>query len=239
MVYVRVFFVILWLLISFGVGFLATLFRWGDLNLNQFAAGLFGRGALKICGITLEKEGFSEIEKPQPCIYVANHQSVLDILTFGTIYPKNSVIIAKKEIAWIPILNLYYIGAGNILIDRKKRRSAFQSISQAVKRVKEDGASVWVFAEGTRNRKRDKEVMLPLKKGAFHLAVETQRPIVPIVSGPIDHVVNMEKHMLKPGVVKLKCLPPIETKGLTAADVEALAEKTRKLMIEAILGLQT
>ena len=239
MVYLRVFLVLVWLMISFGMGFIASLFRWGDINLNQFTAGTFGRGGLKICGITLDKQGFSEIEKHQPCIYVANHQSALDILTFGTIYPRNSVVIAKKEIAWIPILNLYYVAAGNILIDRQKRNSAFASINQAAKKVREKGASVWLFAEGTRNRKRDKEVMLPMKKGAFYLAIETQCPIVPIVSGPIDHVINVKKHMLKPGVVKLRALPPIETKGMTSADVDALAEKTRNVMVEAILGLQT
>jgi lysophosphatidate acyltransferase len=239
MVYLRVFLVLVWLMISFGMGFIASLFRWGDINLNQFTAGIFGRGALKICGITLDKEGFSEMEKHQPCIYVANHQSALDILTFGSVYPRNSVIIAKKEIAWIPVLNLYYVAAGNILIDRKKRNSAFASINQAAKKVREKGASIWLFAEGTRNRKRDKEVMLPMKKGAFYLAIETQCPIVPIVSGPIDHVMDWKKRLLRPGVVKLRVLPPIETKGMTPADVDALAEKTRNVMVEAILGLQT
>jgi 1-acyl-sn-glycerol-3-phosphate acyltransferase len=239
MVYLRISLVIVWMLISFGIGFLASLFRWGDINLNQFTAGLFGRTALKILDIRLEKEGFQEVEKHQPCIYVANHQGALDILTFGTIYPRNSIVIAKKEIAYIPILNLYYMGAGNILIDRQKQKRAFSSLAQAAKSVKEKGASVWLFPEGTRNRHRDREIMLPLKKGAFHLAVEAQVPIVPIVSGPISHVIDWKKKILKPGVVRLKALPPIETRGLTAKDVEALAEKTRSIMIEAIRGLPT
>jgi 1-acyl-sn-glycerol-3-phosphate acyltransferase len=237
--FLKVFLVLIWMIVSFGVGFFLALFRWGDLNINQFSAGLFGRGGLRILGIRLEKQGFSEIEKHQPCIYVANHQGALDILTFGTIYPKNSVVIAKREIAYIPVLNLYYIGAGNILIDRKKRQSAFASIEKAAQAVKEKKACVWLFPEGTRNRHRDVQTMLPLKKGAFYLAITTQVPIVPLVSGPISQVIDWKKGILRKGVVKMKALSPIETKGLTVADIDMLMEKTRVLMIEAIRGLET
>jgi 1-acyl-sn-glycerol-3-phosphate acyltransferase len=203
--YLKVAAVLIWMLISFGLGFLISLFRWGDLRINQFTSGLFGRGALRILGIRLEKQGFSEIEKHQPCIYVANHQGALDIATFGTVCPKNVVVIAKKEISYIPILNLYYIGAGNILIDRKKKQSAFASLEKAAAAIREKKACIWLFPEGTRNRHRDEQIMLPLKKGAFHLAIST----------------------------------PIETKGLTLNDIDALAEKTRGLMIEAIRSLET
>jgi 1-acyl-sn-glycerol-3-phosphate acyltransferase len=235
--YIKLFLVVIWMMISFGLGFLISIFRWGDLNINKFTAGLFGRGGLRILGIRLEKSGFEHCEDHQPCIYLANHQGALDILTFGTVYPRNCVVVAKKEISWVPVLNVFYIGAGNILIDRKKKTSAHASIASAVKRVKQNGASVWLFPEGTRNRHRDQEVMLPLKKGAFHLAIEAQVPIVPLVSGPIAHVVDTKKKVLKPGVVQLKALAPIETRGLTIQDVDALAEKTRALMIEAILSL--
>jgi 1-acyl-sn-glycerol-3-phosphate acyltransferase len=237
--FVKVFVLLVWMMIAFGMGFFLCLFRWGDLNINQFTAGLFGRVGLKILGIRLDKLGFSEIEKHQPCIYVANHQGALDILTFGTIYPRNAVIIAKKEIAYIPVLNLYYTGAGNILIDRKKKQSAFASIEKAARVVKEKNACIWLFPEGTRNRHRDEHVMLPLKKGAFHLAISCQIPVVPLVSGPISQVVDWEKGVLRSGVVKLRALPPIETTGLTLADIDMLAEKTQSLMIEAIRGLET
>jgi 1-acyl-sn-glycerol-3-phosphate acyltransferase len=237
--YLKVAAVLIWMLISFGLGFLISLFRWGDLRINQFTSGLFGRGALRILGIRLEKQGFSEIEKHQPCIYVANHQGALDIATFGTVCPKNVVVIAKKEISYIPILNLYYIGAGNILIDRKKKQSAFASLEKAAAAIREKKACIWLFPEGTRNRHRDEQIMLPLKKGAFHLAISTQVPVVPLVSGPISHVVDWEKGILRKGVIKLIALPPIETKGLTLNDIDALAEKTRGLMIEAIRSLET
>jgi 1-acyl-sn-glycerol-3-phosphate acyltransferase len=237
--YFKVTAILIWMMISFGIGFLISLVKWGDLGINQFTAGLFGRVSLKILGIRLEKQGFSEIEKHQPCIYVANHQGALDIINFGTVCPKNVVVIAKKEISYIPILNLYYFGAGNILIDRKKKQSAFASLEKAAKAITEKKACVWIFPEGTRNRHRDEQIMLPMKKGAFHLAISTQVPIVPLVSGPISHVVDWKKGILRSGVVKLKALPPIETKGLTLNDIDALADKTRNLMIEAIRGLET
>ena len=37
--------------------------------------------------------------------------------------------------------------------------------------IRSKGVSVWVYPEGTRNRKGG---LLPFKKGAFHLAIQAQ-----------------------------------------------------------------
>jgi lysophosphatidate acyltransferase len=235
MFYLRFVCITLWLFICFGTGFIACLFRWGDINLNRYTAQMFGRGALWLLGIRVDVENLGELTKHQPCVYVANHQGALDIPTFGSFYPANTVVIAKKEISYIPILNLYFVAAGNILVDRQKRTNAVASLSKAVATVKKRGASIWIFAEGTRNR--TDQVMLPLKKGAFHMAVETQVPIVPIVSAPIKTVFDRKAKHLVGGTLKMKVLPPISTVGLTSADVDRLAEQTRNQMIEAIHSL--
>jgi lysophosphatidate acyltransferase len=227
----------LWLMISFGTGFILCIFKWGDLRINRFTARLFGRPLLWLLGIKLEVENFENIEKHQPCIYVANHQGALDIVTFGAIYPNNTVVIGKKEISYIPVLNVYFVAAGNILVDRKKRSSAVASLGKAINAIRKRDASVWIFPEGTRNRTEN--VMLPLKKGAFYMAVEAQIPVVPVVSGSLKSVFNRAERRLMRGTLKMKVLPPIPTTGLTSSDVEALSQRVHSIMVEAVRGLSS
>lgn len=42
-----------------------------------------------------------------PAVYVCNHQSSLDIMVMGAVYPKNTSIVAKKEIKYYPFLGWF------------------------------------------------------------------------------------------------------------------------------------
>lgn len=42
-----------------------------------------------------------------PAVYVCNHQSSLDIMVMGAVYPKNTSIVAKKELKYYPFLGWY------------------------------------------------------------------------------------------------------------------------------------
>lgn len=43
--------------------------------------------------------------------------------------------------------------------------------------------------------------MLPFKKGAFHLAIQAQVPIVPVVVANYSDVLNLKKKMFNKGVI--------------------------------------
>src|SRR4051794_17589912 len=95
--------------------------------------------------------------------------------------------------------------------------------------------SLWLFPEGTRARLTTAD-LLPFKKGAFHLAVKAQAPIVPVVVGNYTKIYNSKKHIFSAGRMRVRILPPIETKGLTGSheDVEALLNTTREAMLKAL-----
>jgi lysophosphatidate acyltransferase len=145
------------------------------------------------------------------------------------------IIIAKKEIIWVPFFGLFFKGAGNILIDRKNRAQSASGLSQAVRAIHEKGAQIYIFPEGTRNR--TSEPMLPFKKGAFHMAIAAQVPVVPFVCSPVKHLVNWKEKKMRPGRVILKALDPVPTAGMTSADVDRLTNQVRELMLEALRGL--
>jgi lysophosphatidate acyltransferase len=126
--------------------------------------------------------------------------------------------------------------SNTVFIDRRDRTSAVAAFSDAAKHMRDKRQSVFIFPEGTRSY-YDKPDLLPFKKGAFHLAIEAQVPIVPMVCGNYSHVLNLKQLKFVSGRIPVKVLPAIETKGLTAADVPDLMEKVRNQMLATIKEL--
>lgn len=79
--------------------------------------------------------------------------------------------------------------------------------------------------------------MLPFKKGAFHLAVQAQVPIVPVVSANYSSILSFKKLYFHGGRIPVRVLRPVETKGLGAADVDDLMKYVREEMLSALKEL--
>jgi 1-acyl-sn-glycerol-3-phosphate acyltransferase len=235
MIYLRWILIVIWLSLCCIAGFAFCLVRWGNPSNGHWFAKLFSWGAIRLASLHIEYDGLENLESHRPCIYVANHQSGLDMATFGSIYPKNTVAIGKKELLWIPFFGILFFASGNIMINRQKRVRAIAGLAQAVDAVRRTGVSVWIFPEGTRNR--TEELLQPFKKGAFYMAIQAGVPIVPIVSSPLKNVVSWKERQFRGGRVRIRILPPVETSGLGDADVESLMRDVREKMIEAIRGL--
>ncbi|KAL6061420.1 1-acylglycerol-3-phosphate O-acyltransferase [Balamuthia mandrillaris] len=220
-------FMYFWMVCWFGV--LLSIFRWKNTQNNCTLARALGKVVLPIGSLRLKAEGLHHLEEHKPAIYVANHQSNCDVAVYGSICPTNTVSIAKASLRWVPVFGYLLEAGGNIMINRANRDKAISSLDAAVERIKQDGVSVWVFPEGTRNKKNANK-LLPFKKGAFHMAVQAQCPIVPIVASPYKHLIDFRKGEWRGGVIHAKVLPPIPTKGMTAADVDSLLERVQQQM---------
>lgn len=239
MYFVRMFLILMWVGVACIICLFMCLFRWGDLNLDRDVGRLLSWGILKVTRIRVECEGREHLTSSQPCVYAVNHQSALDVATFGALVPGQTIIIGKKELKWVPFFGLVFVASGNVTIDRGNRRQAFAGLSRVVKAIQAKRASVIIFPEGTRNRKM--EGLLPFKKGAFYMAVEAQIPVVPVICSSLAPILGTGtgKRTLRPAVVKYRVLPPIPTQGLTIRDVEKLMQDTREKMVEALHGLET
>lgn len=59
-----------------------------------------------IMGYKIKLEGAEHLNQ-RPAIIVGNHQSFLDILYLGRMMPQSSVIMAKRELKWMPLLGQF------------------------------------------------------------------------------------------------------------------------------------
>lgn len=123
-----------------------------------------------------------------------------------------------------------------VFIERKSREQAVAAFAKAAEQMHSHKQSVYIFPEGTRSYYEHPD-LLPFKKGAFHLAVQAQVPIIPVVVANYSNVLNVKKKMFRQGTIPARVLEPIETKGKTKEDVDALLELTRSRMLAELKSL--
>ncbi|KAF2263269.1 1-acylglycerol-3-phosphate O-acyltransferase [Lojkania enalia] len=182
------------------------------------------------------RRGGEEALLTRPAIFVGNHQTELDVLMLGCTFPKYTSVTAKSSLRWVPFLGWFMALSKTVFIDRANRTTARAAFDGAAKTIREERQNVFIFPEGTRSY-AENPMLLPFKKGAFHLAVQAQVPIVPIVVANYSHVLNIKKRRFVPGVIDVSVLPAIPTLGLTTADVDALCTRTRDAMLAELLRL--
>lgn len=229
--YGKLFLMLIWLMIaSFGAIPLGIV-RWKNTKNNHLFARVYCWGAKQIMGIRTELYGKENL-KIRPAIFVANHQSGLDLATLGDVCPPGTVVVGKKELRYIPFFGFMFEAFGNVLIDRADRTNALSGLNAAVIEMKRKGLSGWVFPEGTRNASG--KGLLPFKKGAFYMAIQAQVPIVPVVCSRLENLVDFKQKYARSGCLTIQALPPISTQGMTNGDVTKLLEKTREVMLAAM-----
>lgn len=123
-----------------------------------------------------------------------------------------------------------------VFIKRTNRTSALAAFDTAARDMKDTRQSVFIFPEGTRSYAAT-PMLLPFKKGAFHLAIQGQVDIVPIVVENYAHVLDLKAKIFRRGVIKIKVLKPVPTKGLSAQDVDHLCTSVRDRMLVELEAL--
>lgn len=143
----------------------------------------FGRRVVEVLDVDLHATGAERVPQ-RAVVYMSNHQSHLDIpILYATLPSPTIRMLAKKELFQIPLWGRGLRAAEFVEVDRANHSRAVQSIEHAAELIR-NGVSIWMAPEGTRSR--DGRIG-KLKKGGFHLAKETQTPIVPVaIRGTID-----------------------------------------------------
>ncbi|XP_030626000.1 1-acyl-sn-glycerol-3-phosphate acyltransferase beta [Chanos chanos] len=187
-----------------------------------------------LLGLRFEVSGWEHLQMDGPYVIISNHQSSLDVLGLMEVLPDRCTMIAKKELIYAGTVGIICWLGGIVFINRQKTSDAKSVMADAAKTMLKEQIRLWVFPEGTRNQKGD---LLPFKKGAFHLAVQAQVPIIPIVFSSYSNFYLRKEREFKSGTISLKVLPKIETKGLTSDDVSSLSDQSYAIMRSTFLEI--
>ncbi|KFQ90418.1 1-acyl-sn-glycerol-3-phosphate acyltransferase alpha, partial [Phoenicopterus ruber ruber] len=182
-------------------------------------------------GIKMQVWGSEHLNIKEPYVIVCNHQASLDLMGMVEVIPDRCVPIAKKELMYMGTVGWACWLSGIIFIDRHKREDAIDVISQTARTMRRENLRVLIFPEGTRNQDK---TMLPFKRGAFHLAVQAQVPIFPMVISPYWDFFSSKDKKFTSGTCTIRILPKVETQGLTPKDVPELTETVRQAMADAL-----
>jgi len=166
-----------------------------------------------------------------PAVITMNHQSNFDPLLQGPAFPKNTIIIGKKELLKIPLWGRLFKTTNNIIVDRGKPGKNGVGVDEAISRLINDDSYVWIFPEGTRSHG---QTLGPFKRGAFVMAIEAQTPIIPMVSKPMRDVLDIQKKRARGGEYEIKILPPISTVGMTLENLSSLITQSETLYADTI-----
>jgi 1-acyl-sn-glycerol-3-phosphate acyltransferase len=192
----------------------------------------WGRFLVRAAGIDLRTENVERIDPKQRYILVANHYSYLDIPCIVAAIPQPIRFMAKVSLFKIPIFGWSLGRAGFIPIDRKNRRTAVKSFDLAAERIRK-GNTIVIFPEEGRSKTR---AMRPFQRGAFLLALKSEKTIVPIAIDSTFDVFPVGAKRVTPGRVTIRVGTPIETAGRSLRDKGALLDEARTQVETMLFG---
>lgn len=197
----------------------------GIINQKMWLYPLARWGAkvwLNASGSNVKVSGQENLDANRSYVFISNHRSYLDTATLFFYTGHKMGLVAKKELLKVPIFGqgMHYVNI--FAIDRSNPERAKRSLEKA-KKVMGSGFSFGVFVEGTRAMPGE---LLPFKKGAFHLAVQTNAAIVPVAIKNTDWMMGKRTGVAYSGTIEMILLPPIETND----DIMTLLHKTRSVI---------
>ena len=192
----------------------------------------WAKGILHVTGVQLTVDGLENIPKNTACVFVGNHRSYYDIPLLLAALDTPHGILAKEELEKIPLLNRWMKLLGCVFVQRDDVRASVRALNDATAIV-EGGRSFVIFPEGTRY-KGEEGGAGEFKAGAFRIAVKTGAPVVPVAVTGARALFESNGNRCRPGSVRIKIMPPIQTAGMSKAEQKQLPDAVRQSILAAL-----
>tara|TARA_Y100001968_G_C19433172_1_gene758179 strand:+ start:2261 stop:2968 length:708 start_codon:yes stop_codon:yes gene_type:complete len=165
----------------------------------------------------------NKIPTDRTYIIMMNHTSFADV--FFSVQPllgKYTAILASFNFK-IPIWGTMLRSFKAIPVYRKDRKKAIEAIKNAEIIIKDLGYHIVLFPEGTRttNGKLQK-----FKKGGFHMALNTQVPILPVVVKGGFKFKPKTRWYIQPSIIDIEVGKPIEISQYSIENLDQLINDT-------------
>lgn len=202
--------------------------RGGGGGVYDWATQDWSRWVLRAAGTPVDVEGLDRVPRDQPVVYASNHSSMFDIWALAATLPGSTRMVAKQELARIPLLGRAMLAAGHVTIDRFNKARAFGAYERAARTIR-GGVSALVFPEGTRSRTGE---LLPFKNAPFGLAIAAQVPLVPVYVHNTFQILPKGAWRLRRRPIRIRIGEPIPTAGMTLDDRERLQRLARAAILD-------
>lgn len=180
------------------------------------AARFWSKFTLWLFGIRVSVAGLEHLDPAKRYVYVSNHASMFDIPAIFVAIPDDIRIVLKKELTRVPLWGWALKVGPYISIDRFNAKEAMGSLDRALETIRR-GASVLVFAEGTRSLDGK---LQPFKRGAFALAARSGVPIVPVTINNSFNILPKGSLKIQPADIRIVVDKPIESAGVAGKEDE-------------------
>lgn len=225
--------VIIATIIAGSLAILVSIFNRYSSIIYKYITRYWSKIILITANIKAEISGEENIKPNTSYMVICNHQSHMDIPVLVYHLPLRLTFMAKKELFKIPFFGWGMQAAGILKIDRSNQQKAIQTLKKAENIILEKNFSVMAFPEGTRSN--DGEIHA-FKKGSFVMAMNTGLQVLPVsIRGTYD-ILPKKKLTIKPGKVRVKIYPSIESKDYNFETRNKLVEKVHQIIVEGFYG---
>ena len=165
-------------------------------------------------------------------VVVANHQTTGDIYLLCNV-PWDMRWVTKVELMqYVPFFGQLLWLSGDIPVKRGNKASVVRMMEKC-RETLTNGLSVMIFPEGTRTKSRQ---LGPFKDGAFRMAIESGRPILPLTISGTKLMWPRGTYCLGEATGTIRIHPAVPTEGLTLDDLPRLKAEVRQVMLDALVA---
>ena len=175
------------------------------------------RSWLYLVGCPVTVKGKENFKKGETYVIVYNHNALIDVPLSAPFVPGGNKTIAKSSFAKVPIFGWFY-KRGAVLVDRKNDQSRRKSF-EAMRTVLQNNIHMCIYPEGTRNRTG--QPLKPFYDGAFKLAVDAKKDVIPCVIFGTREAMPIDKgFFLVPKRLEMHFLPPVSSIDCKPTDLK-------------------